>query len=81
MVAKNKYSRIHYNATSSLIVMLSAHEIKFYPLNSQWTKDTCKNCPCFTLFWAIFLSCLSGVACPGLALLVDKESQPLSHTV
>ena len=35
MAAKNEYSRIHYNATSNslLIVMLSAHEIKVYPLN------------------------------------------------
>ena len=33
MAAKNEYSRIHYNATSLLIVMLSAHEIKVYPLN------------------------------------------------
>ena len=30
---ENEYSRIHYNATSLLIVMLSAHEIKVYPLN------------------------------------------------
>ena len=33
MAAKNEYSRIHYNATSLLIVMLSAHGIKVYPLN------------------------------------------------
>ena len=33
MAAKKEYSRIHYNATSLLIVMLSAHEIKVYPLN------------------------------------------------
>ena len=33
MAAKNEYSQIHYNATSLLIVMLSAHEIKVYPLN------------------------------------------------
>ena len=35
MEAKNKYSQILYNATSLLIVMLSAHEINFIPLTAS----------------------------------------------
>ena len=38
MEAKNKYSQILYNATSSLIVMLSAHEINFIPLTASGAK-------------------------------------------
>ena len=38
MEAKNKYSQILYNATSLLIVMLSAHEINFIPLTASGAK-------------------------------------------
>ena len=42
MEAKNKYSQILYNATSSLIVMLSAHEINFIPLTASGAKIRAK---------------------------------------
>ena len=35
---ENKYSQILYNATSLLIVMLSAHEINFIPLTASGAK-------------------------------------------
>ena len=78
MEAKNEYSEILYFATSLLIVMLSAREINFILLVEQRYMQ---NWPCFALFWAIFFSCPSGVACACLATLVDKDFQPLSRAV
>ena len=79
MGAKNEYSEILYCATL-LIVMLSAREINLSPLRSVEQRYM-QNWPCFALFWAIFLSCPSGVACACLATLADKDFQPLSRTV
>ena len=84
MEAKNEYSEVLYCATSLLIVMLSAREIKcsliLSPLRSVEQRSM-QNWPCFALFWAIFFSCPSDVACACLATLVDKDFQPLSRTV